>query len=222
MTVARQSRASGRGRRHPRRRGQPAPVAPATCPHAARHLVILGGEGAGRWLGIGRQARATLMSPVLRQRLGTFLAVTRRQDLLVLNELVETGAVRPVVDRTYGLPQAAAAVRHLSDGHPRGKIVLAISPRRERLVVAEAGGPALGAASSARASAAHRPRAASSGVRASGRLEVHRLRASCFSGVTVGPCRPMRCLPSSPTLPSHRRERCEWPSASSNPRTRSA
>jgi hypothetical protein len=41
------------------------------------------------------------MSPVLRQRLGTFLAVTRRQDLLVLNELVETGAVRPVVDRTY-------------------------------------------------------------------------------------------------------------------------
>jgi NADPH:quinone reductase-like Zn-dependent oxidoreductase len=89
-------------------------------------LVILGGEGAGRWLGMGRQARATLMSPVLRQRLGTFLAVTRRQDLLVLNELVETGAVRPVVDRTYGLPQAAAAVRHLSDGHPRGKIVLAI------------------------------------------------------------------------------------------------
>jgi NADPH:quinone reductase-like Zn-dependent oxidoreductase len=89
-------------------------------------LVIVGGENAGRWLGLGRQARAVLMSPFLRQRLDPFLATTPREDLLVLKGLLEAGALRPVVDRTYGLAEAAAAVRHLREGHPQGKVVLSI------------------------------------------------------------------------------------------------
>jgi NADPH:quinone reductase-like Zn-dependent oxidoreductase len=89
-------------------------------------LVIVGGEDGGRWLGVGRQLRATLLSPFLRRRLGTFLAVTRHADLLVLKELAEQGKVTPVVERTYPLADAAAAVRHLREGHPRGKVVLTI------------------------------------------------------------------------------------------------
>jgi NADPH:quinone reductase-like Zn-dependent oxidoreductase len=89
-------------------------------------LVIVGGEGGGRWLGMGRQVRAQLMSPFLRQRLGTVVATTRQQDLLELSGLLETGALTPIIDRTYGLSEARAAVRHLSEGHPRGKIVLTI------------------------------------------------------------------------------------------------
>jgi NADPH:quinone reductase-like Zn-dependent oxidoreductase len=89
-------------------------------------LVIVGGEDAGRWLGIGRQLRAALLSPFVRQRLGTLLAVTRDADLLALKELAEQGKVTPVIDRTYPLADAAAAVRHLKEGHPRGKIVLTI------------------------------------------------------------------------------------------------
>jgi NADPH:quinone reductase-like Zn-dependent oxidoreductase len=89
-------------------------------------LVIVGGEGGGRWLGVGRQLRAQLMSPFLRQRLGTFVAVTRHDDLLVLTDLVENGRLTPVIDRTYALSDAPAAVRRLTDGHPRGKVVLTI------------------------------------------------------------------------------------------------
>ena len=75
---------------------------------------------------LGRQLRATLVSPFLRQRLGTFIAVTRHADLLVLKELAEQGKLTPVVDRTYPLADAAAAVRHLEEGHPRGKVVLTV------------------------------------------------------------------------------------------------
>jgi NADPH:quinone reductase-like Zn-dependent oxidoreductase len=66
------------------------------------------------------------MSPFVRQKLGTFVAVTRQQDLLTLNELLETGAITPIVDRTYDLSDAPAALRHLTGGHPRGKIVLTV------------------------------------------------------------------------------------------------
>jgi NADPH:quinone reductase-like Zn-dependent oxidoreductase len=89
-------------------------------------LVIVGGEGGGRWLGVGRQLRAALVSPFLRQRLGTFIAVTRHADLVALKELVEQGKVTPVIDRSYPLEDAAAAIDHLQHGHPRGKVVLTL------------------------------------------------------------------------------------------------
>jgi NADPH:quinone reductase-like Zn-dependent oxidoreductase len=89
-------------------------------------LVIVGGEGGGRWLGVGRQLRATLLSPFLRQRLGTFVSVTRQTELLALKELAEQERVRPVIDRSYPLAEAAAAVDHLRQGHPLGKVVLTI------------------------------------------------------------------------------------------------
>jgi NADPH:quinone reductase-like Zn-dependent oxidoreductase len=89
-------------------------------------LVIVGGEGGGRWTGLSRQLRAGALSPFVRQRLGTLIAVTRHADLLALNELVEQGKVAPVIDRTFPLDDAAAAVDHLRQGHPRGKVVLAI------------------------------------------------------------------------------------------------
>ncbi len=89
-------------------------------------LVIVGGEGGGRWLGVGRQVRAQLTSPFLRQSLGTFVATTRDKDLEELNGLLETGALTPIIDRTYDLAAAPAAVRHLQEGNRRGKIVLTI------------------------------------------------------------------------------------------------
>jgi NADPH:quinone reductase-like Zn-dependent oxidoreductase len=89
-------------------------------------LVLVGGEGGGRWLGVGRQVRARLLSPLVRQRLGSFLSVTRHDDLVALKELAEQGKLTPVIERSYPLSEAAAAIRHLRDGHPRGKLVLTI------------------------------------------------------------------------------------------------
>jgi NADPH:quinone reductase-like Zn-dependent oxidoreductase len=89
-------------------------------------LVIVGGEGGGRWTGgIDRQLRAMVLSPFVRQRLGTFIANENSTDLDALRALIETGAVTPVIDRTVALHQVPDAIRDLAGGHVRGKIVIA-------------------------------------------------------------------------------------------------
>ena len=90
-------------------------------------LVIVGGETGGRWLGgAGRQLRALLLSPLVSQRLSTFVASENAADLGVLRDLVEAGKIAPAVDRIYPLSETAAAIRHVQEGRARGKVVIAI------------------------------------------------------------------------------------------------
>jgi NADPH:quinone reductase-like Zn-dependent oxidoreductase len=91
-------------------------------------LVIVGGDGGGRWFG-GFQRQmfgAPLMSLRKGPKLTGMSAKIRKADLQFLTELVESGKVTPVIDSTYPLSDAAAAVRHLSSGHPKGKIVITV------------------------------------------------------------------------------------------------
>jgi NADPH:quinone reductase-like Zn-dependent oxidoreductase len=89
-------------------------------------LVIVGGEGGGRWLGMGRQLRAAALSPFVGQRLVMFVASENADDLAALAGLVESGAVTPAVDRTFPLDEAPAAVGHLRTGRARGKVVVTV------------------------------------------------------------------------------------------------
>jgi NADPH:quinone reductase-like Zn-dependent oxidoreductase len=89
-------------------------------------LVIVGGEGGGRWFGLGRQFRALALSLVVRQRLGSFIAKASREDLVVLRELIEAGKVTPVIGPTYPLSGVPEAIRHLEEGHASGKVVIAV------------------------------------------------------------------------------------------------
>ena len=91
-------------------------------------LVIVGGETGGRWLdGLDRQLRAVLLSPFVRQKLGFFVASENAEDLDALRGLIEAGQVTPAIDRTYPLAETAAAIRHVRDGHARGKVVVEVS-----------------------------------------------------------------------------------------------
>jgi 2-desacetyl-2-hydroxyethyl bacteriochlorophyllide A dehydrogenase len=90
-------------------------------------LVIVGGEAGGRWLGgTDRQVRALLLSPLVGQRLRTFVARETSDDMIVLKELIEAGRVRPVVDRTFPLSEVAAAIRYMREGRARGKVVITV------------------------------------------------------------------------------------------------
>lgn len=90
-------------------------------------LVIVGGEGGGRWLGMGRQLRAAALSPFVRQKLGFFVNRENAADLAVLTGLIESGQVRPAVDRIFALGDAAAAVNYMAEGRARGKVVVEVS-----------------------------------------------------------------------------------------------
>jgi NADPH:quinone reductase-like Zn-dependent oxidoreductase len=90
-------------------------------------LVIVGGEGGGRWLGgTDRQIRALVLSPFVSQKLGTFVNRENHEDLLVLKELIESGKVTPVIDRRYLLSDVPEAIRYLEEGHARGKVVITV------------------------------------------------------------------------------------------------
>src|SRR5918911_728584 len=90
-------------------------------------LVIVGGEGGGRWLGgLERQLWATMLSPFVDQKLGTFVNKENHEDLLVLKELIESGKITPVIDRTYPLAEVPEAIRYLEEGHARGKVVITV------------------------------------------------------------------------------------------------
>lgn len=92
-------------------------------------LVIVGGEGGGRWLGgFDRQIlRAPMLSPFVSQTLRPLISKERREDLLVLKELIEAGKVTPIIDRTYPLSEVPEAIRYLQGGHARGKVVITVS-----------------------------------------------------------------------------------------------
>ena len=95
-------------------------------------LVIIGGEGGGRWLGgVDRQLWALLLSPFVSQTFRPMLARIRTEDLQFLKELVEAGKVTPVIDRTYPLSEVPEAIRHWEAGHARGKIVITVEHRSE-------------------------------------------------------------------------------------------
>jgi len=90
-------------------------------------LVITGGEDGDALLGgIGRNLLAKLLSPFVSQKLIAFIARQRRSDLVTLRDMADSGAVTPAIDRSYPLSQAAAAIRHLAEGHARGKVVISI------------------------------------------------------------------------------------------------
>jgi len=90
-------------------------------------LVIIGGEGGGRWLGgADRMLRALVLSPFVGQKLRGLLATERQEDLQSLRELIEAGQVTPVIDRTYPLDQAADAIRYLEQRRARGKVVITV------------------------------------------------------------------------------------------------
>ena len=90
-------------------------------------LVMVGGPNKGRLIGpLGRSLRMASLNPVVSQRMVFFLAHQNKDDLTVLRELVESGKVTPVIDRTYPLSETADAIGYLEQGHAKGKVVVTI------------------------------------------------------------------------------------------------
>ncbi|MFZ0178548.1 MAG: NAD(P)-dependent alcohol dehydrogenase [Candidatus Dormiibacterota bacterium] len=91
-------------------------------------LVPNGGGFDNRWFAsAGRLLRAMVSFRFSSQRLGRFLVAQKGEDLVVLKDLIEAGALTPVIDRTYALNESAQAMGRMGDGHPRGKIVISIA-----------------------------------------------------------------------------------------------
>lgn len=90
-------------------------------------LVLVGGEGGGRWTGgVDRAFRALVLSPFVAHNLKPMFASERREDLLVLKDLIEAGKVAPVIDRTYPLTETKMAIDYVEQAQAKGKVVITI------------------------------------------------------------------------------------------------
>ena len=88
--------------------------------------VIVGGPN-GRWLGpIAPFIRMRLSARFVPQKLRGVSFEPQRDNLIALKELIESGDVKPVVDRTYPLSEVPEAIRYLEAGHAQGKIVITV------------------------------------------------------------------------------------------------
>ena len=92
--------------------------------------VMIGGGGPndGGLIGpLGRPIKALLMSPFTSQKMEMMMAELNKKDLTILGDLMQSGKVKPVIDRTYPLSQIAEAIRYLEAGHARGKVIITMA-----------------------------------------------------------------------------------------------
>jgi NADPH:quinone reductase-like Zn-dependent oxidoreductase len=65
------------------------------------------------------------------QNLVALLTNPNQADLTILRELLAPGKVTPVIDKRYPLHEVPEALRHLGQGHARGKAVITMAPDHE-------------------------------------------------------------------------------------------
>jgi NADPH:quinone reductase-like Zn-dependent oxidoreductase len=93
----------------------------------AGKLLTNNGTSGGRWFGtLGTMIKTGVLSMSNHQQLAPSIKFQNRPDLVALKELVESGKVVPVIDRTYSLIDTAAAIAHVGEGHARGTVVISI------------------------------------------------------------------------------------------------
>jgi len=80
-------------------------------------------ESGGRILG---NFKTAFQSKFTSQKFVFYIAKLTKDDLNVLRDLMQSGKVAPVIDRTYKLSETQAAIRYLEEGHAHGKVVITL------------------------------------------------------------------------------------------------
>jgi NADPH:quinone reductase-like Zn-dependent oxidoreductase len=91
--------------------------------------VLIGGGGPNdnRWIGpFGRVIQTLVLSPFINQKMGMMMADANQKDLTILGDMMQSGKLKPVIDRTYKLDQVPDAIRYVEAGHARGKVVITV------------------------------------------------------------------------------------------------
>lgn len=90
-------------------------------------LVMIGGAK-GNWIApLLGPVKALFLSPFVDQNLQLILAKLSQSDLNLLGDYMRSGAVVPVIDRSYSLNELPAAIAYSEEGHARGKIIVSVN-----------------------------------------------------------------------------------------------
>jgi len=94
-------------------------------------ICVMAGIGGAGWhdgiLGkIVGELYAIARSRFIGQKFVAYIASFNQKDMMTLAELLQSGKIKPVIDRTYKLSEVSKALWYLQEGHARGKVVLSV------------------------------------------------------------------------------------------------
>ena len=93
----------------------------------ANGRVVMVAPQPGQWIGpVARMAGAFITNRLGAKPARGFLATANTDDLMALKELIETGRITPVIDRTYAFEEIPEAIRYVEGGQVSGKVVVTV------------------------------------------------------------------------------------------------
>ena len=97
-------------------------------PHGICVMAGIGGSGwhdgiLGKIVG---ELYAIVRSRFIEQKFVAYIASFNQKDMMTLADLMQSGKIKPVIDRTYKLSEVSKALWYLQEGHARGKVVLSV------------------------------------------------------------------------------------------------
>ena len=92
--------------------------------------VLIGGGGVNEQGFLGALAKAlktALFSKFVSQKMGMMMADPSNKDLSLLADMMQSGKIKPIIDRTYkSLSEVPDAIRYVEEGHARGKVIITV------------------------------------------------------------------------------------------------
>jgi len=94
-------------------------------------ICVMAGVGGAGWhdgiaMRLVGELNAYVRSRFVSQKFIAYIAEFNKADMSILADLMQSGKVKPVIDRAFKFSETADALRYLETGHARGKVVLAV------------------------------------------------------------------------------------------------
>jgi NADPH:quinone reductase-like Zn-dependent oxidoreductase len=94
-------------------------------------ICVMAGVGGAGWhdgmgMRLAGELNAYVRSRFIREKFVAYIAAFNKTDMTILADLMQSGKMRPIIDRTYTLSDVPVALQYLEQGHARGKVVITV------------------------------------------------------------------------------------------------
>ena len=94
-------------------------------------ICVMAGLGGAGWhdgmgMRLAGELNAYVRSRFIPEKFVAYIAVFNKADMTILADLMQSGKMTPVIDKTYKLSDVPAALQYLEQGHARGKVVITV------------------------------------------------------------------------------------------------
>ena len=94
-------------------------------------ICVMAGLGGAGWhdgmgMRLAGELNAYVRSRFVSEKFVVYIAAFNKADMTILADLLQSGKMTPVIDKTYKLSETPDALRYLEQGHARGKVIITV------------------------------------------------------------------------------------------------